>query len=838
MKLILMKTQMLPSNKIFRSAVKVAGFGLCMFGVFYLSITIPAAFGPKTPIWIANAVVVCCVLSAPEPLWIFMFVAAWHADFFASLLCGESFRLAFCLSASNLIGVMATVVGLRRFGGRAIDPASSGNLASLILIAGIAAPVMAAATAALLLGSLNRPETWAILATWTASNGLGSMIFIPLWLILRRAHDHIKERPVGLSGAFSVLGLAMVCAWVFSTGKPYAFLIPPALLWVVFELELIGAAVGVLIIFASAVAAGLAGLGPFGRELGDVNDAALLAQLFIASITLTALPAATALSQMRRLRMQLAESEARYRLMADSSRDVLLGYDTRGQLTFVSAGVKAVGYDPDDLVGRNVLDYFHPEDREQAAHSLRAAAAAEPGQEVPRFNEFRVLDACGATIWLEGNPAAIRDATGRPIGFINMLRDVTQRRAMEAELREAHAAAEAAAQVKADFLANMSHELRTPLTSVIGFTRLALDGSGLDTSARHYIEKAANAGTALLAIINDILDFSALEQGAVSIQLQPVSPDRLLSEAISLFEGEAARKSLHLTYTQTGLPAAVELDPGRLRQILLNLLGNAVKFSDQGEVRLSAEWSDNLLTLRVSDQGPGISDEQQALLFRRFSQIDGTSTRRYGGTGLGLAISRGLLDAMRGAVEVESTPGQGSRFTVTLPARSVENACAPEVHTPLLSAQKLSGVAPEVLVADDHPGNREFVRAVLQSQGVSVFEAENGEEALALARLKRFDLILMDLRMPKLDGEATVRTLRQISGPNRMTPILAFSAGVDAPGAAARLAAGFTGDLSKPTLPVDLLRAVNDYALGTAAPETAAGETGFAENLRDVLAPK
>jgi CheY-like chemotaxis protein/nitrogen-specific signal transduction histidine kinase len=389
---------------------------------------------------------------------------------------------------------------------------------------------------------------------------------------------------------------------------------------------------------------------------------------------------------------------------------------------------------------------------------------------------------------------------------VSQLRDITQRKAMEAELRAAREAAEAAAAVKADFLANMSHELRTPLTAVLGFTRLALEQPDLTKVTRGHIAKASHAGAALLTTVNDILDFSKLESGQLQIRREPCDSDEVCRTTLELFSAAADEKGVALSYAAHDLPSYLSLDPNRLRQLLLNLIGNAVKFSDEGEVRVSAAWRDGRLAVSIEDDGPGIAPEQQSLLFRRFSQVDGSATRRHGGTGLGLAICRGLVDAMAGDIGVESQVGEGARFFFELPAEPCDAADAEDAAL----AAFPRGV--RVLVADDHAVNRELVRAILTPLGAKVVEAADGAEAAALAAAAPFDVILMDLRMPQLDGLAAMTAIRAAEGPNRAAPILAFSAGADAPGAEDRRRAGFDGDLAKPLMPAELIAAVAEHA--------------------------
>jgi len=358
----------------------------------------------------------------------------------------------------------------------------------------------------------------------------------------------------------------------------------------------------------------------------------------------------------------------------------------------------------------------------------------------------------------------------------------------------------------------MSHELRTPLTSVLGFTRLALEQPDLTDTSRGHVRKAANAGAALLATVNDILDFSKLEAGQLAIHPEPCDPAVICAETLELFGEAAAAKGVALRLRASGAPPMVSLDPSRLRQILLNLVSNAVKFSEAGAVTLSVSWdaADERLAVSVRDQGPGIAQEQQVLLFRRFSQVDGSSTRRHGGTGLGLAICLGLVESMGGEIGVESAPGAGACFHFTLRAPA---AIAPPTDSEAETVIFTPGT--RLLVADDHPVNRELVRAILGPLGAVLTEVGDGAAAVTAAAKAPFDLILMDLRMPGMGGLEAMRTIRAGAGPNREAPILAFSAGTDPAGEAARRQAGFDGDLAKPLMPADLIAAVARHTAQT-----------------------
>jgi PAS domain S-box-containing protein len=501
----------------------------------------------------------------------------------------------------------------------------------------------------------------------------------------------------------------------------------------------------------------------------------------------------------------LAENEASYRLLADTATDIISRSDLEGTMLYLSPAVERVtGYAASELVGRNIVELLHPDDAKPYFARCQRMIKGEQADGKPV--EYRIRHKDGRWICIEGAPTLVRGDDDRPLGFVDVSRDDTLRKTLETELRAARQAAEAAAAVKGEFLANMSHELRTPLTSVLGFTRLAMEQPDLTKTSRDYIRKASNAGAALLATVNDILDFSKLESGQLQIRPEPADVAEVCRETFELFSEAAAAKGLALRLEITDLPPSLTLDPNRLRQLLLNLVGNAVKFSNEGEVVLTAAWrgDDQHLLVSVKDQGPGISPDQQSLLFQRFSQVGSCSTRRHGGTGLGLAICMGLAEAMGGRIGVESELDKGARFFFEIPAQPSAAAAVEDLpDTPIFPPGM------RILVADDHAINRELVRAVLNPLGAEVCEVTNGVEAVAAAGRKPFDLILMDLRMPELDGLDAMRAIREGGGRNSNVPILAFSAGIDASSAAARLQAGFDGDLPKPLMPADLVAAIS-----------------------------
>ena len=506
----------------------------------------------------------------------------------------------------------------------------------------------------------------------------------------------------------------------------------------------------------------------------------------------------------------LANSEYRYRRLADTAPDMICETTLDGTITYISPACRAItGYSAEELTGQSSFALMHEEDRAQMLAMCQTVLVSD-GAIAPWSIEFRSRHKDGYEIYLEAKPTPIVNPEAQRItGFIDVIRDISERKALEAELRQAQVDAEAATAVKAEFLANMSHELRTPLTSIIGFTGLAVEQPELSPLTRGFVERVANASRALLSTVNDVLDFSKLEAGQVSIAPAPVAVVQLLSSTLELFTPQAGVKDLELSLKLSDLEPdlAALVDADRVRQVLLNLVGNAVKFTPTGGVTLSARYDGTLgsLMVEVSDTGPGIAHEKVDSLFKRFSQIDGSLTRAHGGTGLGLAICKGLVEAMGGEIGVNSELGQGSRFWFRIPAPVAQ---APQVASveAVQGRSEQSGL--RVLVADDHPANRELAGLFLAGIGAEITEACDGQEAVDTCAAASFDIILMDLRMPGLDGIGALQAIRAAGGPNCKIPILAFTADASEDLLSYLNGFGFNGVVAKPLSPGALIQAV------------------------------
>jgi len=505
-------------------------------------------------------------------------------------------------------------------------------------------------------------------------------------------------------------------------------------------------------------------------------------------------------------------NESRYRLLAENVGDALTRVRTDGSSKYISPAIQnIIGWTYEEMSGQ-VLDYVYADDRATVLDCIREAVRT--GEPVMR--EFRAVHRCGHTVWVECTFKAVQGESAPADDVIVVIRDASRRKALEEEVIEAKDRAEQAAAAKSEFLANMSHELRTPLTSVIGFSGLLSKSKVLPDEERLYVERISTASEALLEVINDILDYSKLEADAIELDPATFDPRALIEGTAAIVETLCRDKGLRLeVHCDNILPKALIGDVGRLRQVMLNFLSNAVKFTARGAVTVRAcgrAQADGCWKLRfeVQDSGIGIASEKLPHLFDRFTQADASTTRLYGGTGLGLAISHRLIQLMQGQIGVRSVPGQGSSFWFEVPLELGQRQPVVATEGRFEGAEALGWA--RLLMADDAPANRELMTAILGGLGLELVTVQDGAEAVQAMQEGRFDLVLMDVHMPVMDGLEATREIRRMEAQgSRRTPILALTANVQAEQMARCVQAGMDGHLAKPIQLPQMVAALSQW---------------------------
>ena len=613
--------------------------------------------------------------------------------------------------------------------------------------------------------------------------------------------------------------------WVFGLSIVVAVALATLALWVRFGLqgvrhrlgELGTVAVAGLIMgcaiagmhYTGMAAARFVGRVPYDPESGIANAGFLSLAVTLTTALLTALVVSA--NSMLRYRTLFHHASELQRALRDSEEQLRslvanipgIAFRCRNApgwpLVFISDAVEPMtGYPAADFMGetpaRLFQDLIHPED--WPAVERDALRAVE--QRLPFTMEYRLRHHDGSTRWMWCNGNVVLDQRGKVALLDGVILDISNRRLMEQDLRIAKERAEQAAAARAAFLANMSHEIRTPMNSILGFTDVLLQGE-LTAPQRRHLDTVRNAGRSLLRLLNAILDTAKLDKGAVELELHDYSLLALTDELSSTLGNAAKAKGLAMRlHYDPGLPNWIHGDELRVRQVLTNLLDNAIKFTSRGSVSLSASAEQHgerrMVHFAISDTGIGIPPDRLSAIFEPFVQADASMNRRFGGTGLGTTICKQLVELMGGSVWADSTPGQGSTFHITLPLLAAREEAARASTQPTLLPPL------HLLAADDVPQNLEVLMLLLTKLGHTVTGASDGAMAVQLASEAQFDAILMDVQMPGMDGLEATRRLRaaEAAAGRKRTPIIAMTASVLERDRDATREAGMDGFTTKP----------------------------------------
>jgi len=502
-----------------------------------------------------------------------------------------------------------------------------------------------------------------------------------------------------------------------------------------------------------------------------------------------------------RAQEKLAEHDQRLReVMAATFEGIWDWNIASGRVIHNEQWYALIGYAEGEIADR--VEAFaaciHPDDKGRVWEAIQALL---DGRTEAYRSEHRMICKDGSVIWvMDRGRVAERDDDGKPLRVVGAFADITARKNDQQALERALADANQATRAKSEFLATMSHEIRTPMNGILGMAQLLMLDEVSPEERREWASTILNSGQTLLTLLNDILDFSKVEAGRLELMPAPFSPCQMARETLAIFDEQALAKGIRIILDCSLESRQYVGDALRLRQMLSNYVSNAIKFTDQGEILIQvSEVAPGVLEFSVKDSGIGISAEKQGLLFTPFTQIDGSSTRRFGGTGLGLSIVRQLALLMGGSIGLESHASNGSRFWF----RVVLKALA---ETPSVESSSTAGpeesrfLSGKLLVAEDNPINRKVISGLLGKLGLELKTVEDGQQALHILGSEVFDLVLMDIQMPNMDGISATHEIRARNIPGRQghLPIVALTAGVFDEDRQRCLDAGMDDFISKP----------------------------------------
>ncbi|MFW6323442.1 MAG: MASE3 domain-containing protein [Desulfovibrionales bacterium] len=559
----------------------------------------------------------------------------------------------------------------------------------------------------------------------------------------------------------------------------------------------------------------------FSNALGHIFKIAAFYCIYRAFVVTNLLhPYELLFREIKEREQALTESETRFKAISNYAYDWEHWIDREGHAVWINPAVERItGFSVKECM--SMEDYpvrlYHEDDRDKVAEHFQLALQGRSGEN----QEFRIRTKEGKTVWVAASYQSIYDDQGNNMGHRASMRDISDLKkaeqdlqdlaqGLEAKVRERTIELERASQTKDEFLANMSHELRTPMTGILGVTEMLLEKE-LPSEVRSDLGLIRYSARSALTLLNDILDLSRIEQGSVELKKTDFNVREMIKNVARPFEIQAREKGLDFGLSlDESMPRTIECDPDRLGQVLKNLLSNAVKFTERGAVKLSAHVERDserytILRFSVSDTGIGIPGDQQDVVFHSFTQLDPSYSKKFSGIGLGLAISRRIVKLMSSTIQVESQQGHGSTFSFTLTTPRAAKNKNGSAH-----AVSLADLPPmHILLAEDNPVNRLFLRRSFTTAGHKITDAENGAQVLEKLKQDRFDLILMDIQMPEMDGLEATRSIRSGVKGKESIPIIALTAYAMKGDKEKFLSQGMDGYVTKPVDFQELARMIN-----------------------------
>ena len=803
---------MLSSNLLMRLLVVALAYYLAG----RLGLSLASFAGQVTLIWPPTGVAMFALLVWGARLW----PAVWLAAFLLNLPLDTSIAGSLTIATGNTLGPLGAALALNRLGFDYSFPRYRDVIFYLLIasLGGMALNATVGSVTLVIDGVVPTTIIHQVWLTWWLGDALGALIIGPALLTLfvpsaiRLPGRHSLEVLLTWAGVLLIGLLAVTPLTPFPDGLP-PMLPFPFVIWLALRQSPFHAAWATLVVSGMALWGAMAQWGPFVDAEGRVVLSLLWSYMFVLgmiSLLITALhtESTTALVKTR-------SSEQR---LKDAQRIAHIGHWeldlVTSRLSWSDEVFRIFEIDPKRFGGSygTFLDAIHPDDRAGVDRAYQESVEQRKPYEI----SHRLLMEDGRVKYVRERGRTSYEQ-GQPLRSIGTVHDITQEWETAEALQRNMEAAKAADQAKSEFLTTMSHEIRSPMNVVIGMSELLLN-TPLSDEQRQYIDALQHSGTTLLDLINDILDFSKLEAEALELNLAGYDPAELVVDLLAMFEPRARQRGVALRMEiRMTEPQWVLGDVRRVRQVLLNLIGNALKFTEEGQVtvRLAGEVvaDREMMHFSIADTGVGIVEEQLERVFEKFSQADSSVTRRFGGTGLGLAISKRLVELMDGRIWVESEPGSGSTFHVTLPLVEGREPPARDTTEPRVFPE-VEQRPLKILLAEDSEDNQRLIKAYLKGTPHTLEMVMDGEQALVRIRENPCDLILMDIQMPVMDGYSATRAIRAVEQEEGRihTPILALTAHALQGDKEKSLAAGCDGHLTKPIKKARLLEAIAEYA--------------------------